>query len=77
VYGDEFWYQDDGVPCNRAKIVKEWHSQNSIRCLENWPPQSLDLNPIENLWHDIKMKLGKKHHGNVRELSVFVIPGMS
>jgi transposase len=77
VYGDENWYQDDGVSCHRAKVVKEWHSQKSIRCLENWPPHSPDLNPIENVWHDIKMKFGNKHHGNLRELSMIVIPCMS
>ena len=22
-YGDDFFYQDDGAPCHRAKIVKE------------------------------------------------------
>jgi hypothetical protein len=42
-YGDEFCYQDDGVPCHRAKIVNKWHSQKSIRCLENWPPHFPDL----------------------------------
>jgi transposase len=36
--------------------------------LENLPKQSPDLNPIENLWHDIKMKLRNKHHGNLKEL---------
>jgi hypothetical protein len=76
-YGDEFWYHDDGVPCHRAKIVKEWHSQSSIMCLENWPSQPSDHTPIKILWHDIKMNLGNKHDGYLRELSMFVIPGMS
>jgi hypothetical protein len=69
-YGDEFWYQDDGAQCHRAKIVKEWHSQNSIRGLGELA--TTVLNPIENLWHDIKTKLRNKHHGNLRELSVNV-----
>jgi hypothetical protein len=34
-YEDDFWLQDDGAPCHRAKKVKDWHADNNIRCLEN------------------------------------------
>lgn len=29
-YGDDFFYQDDGAPCHRAKIVKDWHTNNGV-----------------------------------------------
>ena len=32
--------------------------ENNIMLLD-WPPQSPDLNPIEHLWHHIKMQLAK------------------
>jgi len=47
-YGDDYWYQDDGAPCHRANIVTQWKQEHNMECL-NWPPQSPDLNPIENL----------------------------
>ena len=71
-YGNDFFFQDDGAPCYRAKIVKDWHTANGVRCLENWPPQSPDLNPIENLWHDMKISLRRKQHRNMQEFATNV-----
>ena len=68
-YVDDYWYQDDGAPCHRGWIVKDWQLENDFRCLENWPPQSPDINPIENLWHDIKLDLKRRQHHNHRELA--------
>ena len=48
-YGDNFFFKDDGTPCHRTHIVKLWKQERNIRELPNWPPQSPDLNPIENL----------------------------
>jgi len=30
-YGDVFWYQDDGAPCHRAKIVNAWKEENGLK----------------------------------------------
>ena len=38
---------EDGAPCHRARLTKEWNSTRGIRLLEGWPGQSPDLNPIE------------------------------
>ena len=30
-----------------------------VQVLVEWPPQSPDINPIENLWGQLKAKLGE------------------
>ena len=35
-----------------------------------WPPQSPDLNPIENLWSIIKYRLSRKQLSNKEDLIV-------
>ena len=51
-YGENFFSQDDGAPCYRANVVKQWKSDQNMCCLE-CPPQGPDLDPIENLWRDL------------------------
>ena len=40
-----------------------YYIQNDIKLLE-WPAYSLDLNPIENIWANIKNKLGSRVYNN-------------
>ena len=51
----EWWLQQDGDPCHRAagEIVNEWNmrlSRGCVHLMPDWPPNSPDLSPIENVW---------------------------
>ena len=42
-------FQQDNVPAHSAEKTRIFFEENAFVCLENWPPQSPDLNIIENL----------------------------
>ena len=46
-HGRKWVFQMDNDP-KHTKVVAKWLNYNKVKVLE-WPPQSPDLNPIENL----------------------------
>ena len=57
----------DGAPCHRAKIVSDWLQSNSVNVLQ-WPGNSPDCNPIENLWCVMKNHVSAMQPKNAIEL---------
>jgi len=70
--GDAFCLQDDGAPCHRSKIVKDFIRQQGWTTLD-WPPQSPDLNPIENLWSLLKRRVWNHNFNSTTELKARII----
>ena len=53
VFPDEHRFMQDNDPKHTSNVAK----QTMQECNINWwptPPESPDMNPIENLWHEIK-----------------------
>jgi hypothetical protein len=44
-----FIFMPDNAPCHHARSVLDFLAQHHVPVIE-WAPQSLDLNPPENLW---------------------------
>lgn len=42
-------FMQDNAPIHRSRSTKDWLARKQIALLE-WPPNSPDLNPIENVW---------------------------
>ena len=46
-------FMQDNAPIHKAKKVTEWFNENGIVVID-WPPYSLDLNPLEHVWYVLK-----------------------
>lgn len=59
--------QEDNDPKHRSRLCTAWKHENDIEVL-NWPSQSPDANPIENVWALMKWKLRGKRIYTVKQL---------
>ncbi len=56
------WFlQEDNDPKHKSRLSNSWKAENGIWVID-WPPNTLDLNPIQNVWSILKLKLCKSKY---------------
>ncbi len=72
LYGDaDLIFQQDLAPAHTTKGTKSWFNDHGVTVLD-WPANSPDLNPIENLWGIVKRKMRDTRPNNADELKAAI-----
>lgn len=56
--GENPIFMHDGAPCHKAKVIGKFLQDNNVEVLD-WPGNSPDMNPIENIWEFMKIEISK------------------
>ncbi|GBB96746.1 hypothetical protein RclHR1_28210001 [Rhizophagus clarus] len=72
MYRRRWHLQQDNDLKYTSCVAKEFIAENGI-CVIDWPSNSPDLNPIENMWQIIKNNVEKWMPQNIDELIKFLI----
>ena len=55
----KMWFIQDGLPSHKAEKVTKFLVRNGVTIMP-WPPNSPDLNVIENAWTPLKTNVKKR-----------------
>ena len=66
----QWWFQQDNAS-QHTGTSRVWFHNHGIDLID-WPAWSPDLNPIEELWNDLKRRVYGRHPKSMDELERFV-----
>jgi transposase len=66
-----WFYLQDNASYHKSHRSLEWFHINGVSLVE-LPPHSPDLNPIENLWADLKRRVESRHPHTIQELKEII-----
>jgi len=67
---EAWWLLQDNAPIHKATLVQKWLHDNGVELLE-FPHYSPNLNPIENLWSDLKRRVERRNPTTAQQLEVY------
>ncbi|GES88645.1 transposable element Tcb1 transposase isoform X2 [Rhizophagus clarus] len=71
MYRKNWRLQQDNDLKHTSHVAKDFIARNSINTID-WPSNSPDLNPIENVWTIMKNNVEKQMSKNISELTKFL-----
>lgn len=68
IYNHSNIFQHDGAPPHRSASTVAYLNNRKVCYISDWPPQSPDVNIIENMWAELKRRLLLHNPKNLDEL---------
>jgi transposase len=70
-HNEAWWFLQDNDPKHTSTDVQTWLFTHGVQRID-FPPYSPDLNPMENLWNNLKRRVEKRNARDIDELRLHI-----